>query len=260
MLPVSQKASFPRGRSFPSTFPSVPFCALHLPSVRSVPLDSDVRGAMVSVMQANLLNQRGAASCGPSPAAARCGLAEEDDTEATPLSSSVRTEEACWRNAVTTEDAALPRDASTCILWCAIALGALVRGYPLAHVQWANLAMAFVHNFLGDQGVYDLLRYAGKAWVLEVGLASRKDIDAYCQSVAPIWKGKQNLPQAAAAASRPSPTCGGTDDAEGVVGGLVDTPLPTKEGGLALPTPTDPLQGMKEAMPELLRANGFLLR
>ncbi|CAN0401971.1 unnamed protein product, partial [Ectocarpus sp. 12 AP-2014] len=113
-------------------------------------------------------------------------------------------------------------------------LGALVRGYPLAHVQRhvdlardaiascpmkatlgmarANLAMAFVHNFLGDQvnnhryvelsnsivsalppgqvplGVYDLLRYAGKAWVFEVGLASKQDTDTYWQSVAPIWK------------------------------------------------------------------------
>ncbi|CAM9724077.1 unnamed protein product, partial [Ectocarpus sp. 12 AP-2014] len=64
--------------------------------------ESDVRGAMVSVMRANnVLNQRGAASCWPSPAAAGCGLDEEDDTEATPLSSSVRTEEACWRKAVT---------------------------------------------------------------------------------------------------------------------------------------------------------------
>ncbi|CAN0283581.1 unnamed protein product [Ectocarpus sp. 4 AP-2014] len=184
----------------------------------------------------------------------------------------------------------------------------------------ANLAMAFVHNFLGDQvnnhryvdlansivsalppgqvplGVYDLLRYAGKARVFEAGIASRKDIDAYWQSVAPIWKlpekvveqdicglvlavdtridqlilgetgapwiaeGKQILPQAAAAASRPSPTCGGADDEEGMVRGFVDAPLPTKEEGLAPPHPTDPLLGMKEAMPELLRANGFLLR
>ncbi|CAN0021289.1 unnamed protein product, partial [Ectocarpus sp. 12 AP-2014] len=36
--------------------------------------ESDVRGAMVSVMRANnVLNQRGAASCWPSPAAAGCG-------------------------------------------------------------------------------------------------------------------------------------------------------------------------------------------
>ena len=29
----------------------------------------------------------------------------------------------------------LPRDSSTCMLWCAVALGALVRGYPLAQVS-----------------------------------------------------------------------------------------------------------------------------
>lgn len=29
----------------------------------------------------------------------------------------------------------LPRDASTCTLWCAISLGALVRGHPLAQVR-----------------------------------------------------------------------------------------------------------------------------
>lgn len=40
----------------------------------------------------------------------------------------------CWSAAVTAGSAALPRDASTCILWCAIALGALVRGRPLSQV------------------------------------------------------------------------------------------------------------------------------
>ncbi|CAM9613649.1 unnamed protein product [Ectocarpus sp. 12 AP-2014] len=311
----------------------------------SLATESIVRGAMVSVMRANnVLNQQGATTpARPPPAAARGWLVEEDDTEEAPVSS-VRTEEACWRNAVTTEDATLPRDASTCILWCAIALGALVRGYPLPQVQRyvhlakdtlascstsaaldmarANLAMAFVHNFLGDQvnnhryvelansivsalppgqvslGVYDLLRYAGKSWVFEVGLAPRKDIDAYWQSVAPIWKlpekvveqdicglvlavdtridqlvladvpgtpaaeGLQSSSDATAgAASRPSPlTYGETDDAEGKMGGFVEAPLPTKEGGLAPPHPTDPFLGMKEAMPELLRANGLLSR
>lgn len=31
--------------------------------------------------------------------------------------------------------AAPPRDSSTCALWCSVALGALVRGCPLAHVR-----------------------------------------------------------------------------------------------------------------------------
>ena len=85
-------------------------------------------------MRANVVNQgRAAASSGPPPASAGSWLVEDDDTKEAPVST-VRTEEASWRKAVTTRDAAPPRDASTCILWCAIALGALVRGYPLPHV------------------------------------------------------------------------------------------------------------------------------
>eukprot|EP00752_Nemacystus_decipiens_P006691 g6017.t1 len=67
----------------------------------------------------------------------------------------------------------LPRDSSTCILWCAIALGALVRGHPLPEVgRYADLAedslrachddatldtarayvaTAILHDFLGDR-------------------------------------------------------------------------------------------------------------
>ena len=42
-----------------------------------------------------------------------------------------------WSNALAAEhgSGALPRDPSTCVLWCAIALGALVRGIPLDHVS-----------------------------------------------------------------------------------------------------------------------------
>ena len=41
-----------------------------------------------------------------------------------------------WSNALAAENGpgVLPRDASSCVLWCAIALGALVRGTPLDHV------------------------------------------------------------------------------------------------------------------------------
>lgn len=40
----------------------------------------------------------------------------------------------CWREAELAGDGARPCDASTCLLWCAIALGALVRGCPLKDV------------------------------------------------------------------------------------------------------------------------------
>ena len=42
----------------------------------------------------------------------------------------------CWHGAEATKDGgARPRNASTCLLWCAIALGALVRGCPLTNVS-----------------------------------------------------------------------------------------------------------------------------
>lgn len=43
----------------------------------------------------------------------------------------------CWRMVVAEKSGAgaAPRDSSTCLLWCAVALGALVRGCPLANVR-----------------------------------------------------------------------------------------------------------------------------
>jgi len=39
-----------------------------------------------------------------------------------------------WSKAVLATNAVLPRTTSTCMMWCAIALGAIVRGTPLNHV------------------------------------------------------------------------------------------------------------------------------
>jgi len=49
----------------------------------------------------------------------------------------------CWRMVVAAESGAgvTPRDASTCILWCAVALGALARGCPLANVRGVGLVV-----------------------------------------------------------------------------------------------------------------------
>jgi len=49
-------------------------------------------------------------------------------------SSSVRRTEGSLSEAVAAVNRPLPRDSKTCILWCAISLGALVRGCPLADV------------------------------------------------------------------------------------------------------------------------------
>ncbi len=46
----------------------------------------------------------------------------------------IRRAEGIRSEAVAAENRALPRNARTCILWCAIALGALVRGCPSADV------------------------------------------------------------------------------------------------------------------------------
>ncbi|CAN0190241.1 unnamed protein product, partial [Ectocarpus fasciculatus] len=165
------------------------------------------------------------------------------------------------------------------------------------YVELANSIVSALPPGQVPLGVYDLLRYAGKAWVFEVGLVSKKDKDAYWQSVAPICKLPERVVEqdvcglvlavdtridqlvfadaprtpavqrlqisstaAAGAASAPSPTYGEAGDAEGMMGGFVDAPRPTTEAGLASPNPTDPLLGVKEAMPELLRANAFLAR
>ncbi|CAN0428352.1 unnamed protein product [Pylaiella littoralis] len=78
-----------------------------------------------------------------------------------------------WDQAVPAGGGPLLHDSSTCLLWCAVGLGALVRGCPLTHVEGyvdlaqvslthcfdgitldsarAYLAMAVLHDFLGNQ-------------------------------------------------------------------------------------------------------------
>ena len=54
--------------------------------------------------------------------------------------------DSAWSSALAAENGpgAMPRDPSTCALWCAIALGALVRGYPLGQVRVIYLAWSVV--------------------------------------------------------------------------------------------------------------------
>lgn len=60
--------------------------------------------------------------------------AKEDDAR-DPWGGRDTTVEGCWSEAVVAAGGGkLPSDASTCLLWCAIALGALVRGCPLTDV------------------------------------------------------------------------------------------------------------------------------
>ncbi|CAM9198085.1 unnamed protein product, partial [Hapterophycus canaliculatus] len=200
----------------------------------SLASESTVRSAMVSVMRASVPGRRRAAPRSPSARGAPGDnrLSGGDSPKAP--GSRGDEKEGCWKEAFMARGAELPYNSSTCVLWCAIALGALVRGCPFAHVQRylnlaqyslaacsggatldtarAYLAMAFLLNFLGNPvknhfyvklankivnalppgqvltGIRDVLRYAGKAWVFETGLASSEEIRNYWEVGVPIWK------------------------------------------------------------------------
>ena len=94
---------------------------LYVPRVHST-----VRGAMVGVMLAGVT----------SPSRSSPGLVEEEDAGRFGESSH-DVGGIAWRISLATESGpsgALPRDPATCVLWCTIALGALVRGTPMDHV------------------------------------------------------------------------------------------------------------------------------
>lgn len=101
---------------------------------------STVRGAMVGIMLAGASLQHQDHPGAPSAPQLLPELVGEDAggvRQAGCESSNDVVGDSAWSNALTAESApaALPRDPSTCALWCAIALGALVRGAPLEHVR-----------------------------------------------------------------------------------------------------------------------------
>lgn len=86
---------------------------------------SAVRTAMVSLMRADVPEEFGAITSPPVHVAEGepyC-LVESNDLP-----------EGCWSKAVPAGDGQLLPGSSTCLLWCAVALGALVRGCPLTNV------------------------------------------------------------------------------------------------------------------------------
>jgi len=89
------------------------------------PANSVVRDAMVNVMFATI-PQCGALLPTPPPP-----IEGAEDNGVVDKNCQV---EGRWSKTVLATDATLPRTTSTCLLWCAIALGALVRGCPLTHV------------------------------------------------------------------------------------------------------------------------------
>lgn len=122
-LGLDAKTSFPRSRRANLTPPRV---------------HSTVRGAMVGVMLAgaSLRHQlhAGAPSAPQPPPALVEGIAGGVRHGIGGNSHDV--DDGGWSSALAAENesGALPRDTSTCVLWCATALGALVRGVPLDHV------------------------------------------------------------------------------------------------------------------------------
>lgn len=82
------------------------------------PIHSVVRDAMVSIMQASAPENRNVVAS--TPPAHDSGDGGDHTGE-------------CW-SATVTAGGPLPRDSSTCILWCAISLGGLVSGRPLSYV------------------------------------------------------------------------------------------------------------------------------
>ena len=96
------------------------------PSYRASFLYRVVRDAMVSVMLATTPQFTAVPSPPPPPTEA----VEEGRDE---LDSNCQVE-GRWSKAIPATDVALPRTTSTCLMWCAIALGALVRGCPSANV------------------------------------------------------------------------------------------------------------------------------
>lgn len=98
------------------------------------PACSTVRGAIVGVMLTSASPQHQHHPGAPLPSRPRLGFVGGDDGDTGEGSSG--TGGSRWSNALAAKSGpvALPRDSPTCVLWCAIALGALVRGFPLDHV------------------------------------------------------------------------------------------------------------------------------
>lgn len=112
------------------------------PHVRRPPTRSAVRGAMVSIMLAAGSRRLEAPAPSSAPGSSEYSSTRPAEYGGVPERSGPPRagEGGRWSEAVTAENGgALPRDARTCILWCAIALGALVRGCPFSIVGVASL-------------------------------------------------------------------------------------------------------------------------
>lgn len=103
---------------------------------------STIRGAMVNIMLAggspqHSLHHHSARPLLFQPSSTWCEHGFVDTTQDCFGDISAKKEASDWSDAPPAAGGGtprLPRDSSTCILWCAIALGALVRGHPIPQV------------------------------------------------------------------------------------------------------------------------------
>lgn len=125
-------------RSYPIWLYSVADIAKTLYPLPPPPAYSTVRGGMMGVMLAGASRQYQYHPGAPSPSHISSGLVGEDAAGVRQATGkrSCADGGSVWSNALAAGpgSGALPRNTSTCSLWCAIALGALVRGMPMDHV------------------------------------------------------------------------------------------------------------------------------
>ena len=137
---------------------------------------SIVRGAMVSVLLAGASLQHHHHPRTPLPSPSSPGLVEEDigGVRHAVDGSSDATDDSAWSSALGAESGSgvLPRDPSTCVLWCAIALGALVRGVPLDHVSFSwHIVDVVVER--RNQGRRKLQVHCQHVYTRKIGSAAR---------------------------------------------------------------------------------------
>lgn len=131
---------FPQSQSC-MMVPPPPACARPSALLLLLPR-STIRGAMVNIMLAggspqHHLHHHSARPLLFQPSSTWCEHGFVDTTQDCFGDISAKKEASDWSDAPPVAEGGtprLPRDSSTCILWCAIALGALVRGHPIPQV------------------------------------------------------------------------------------------------------------------------------
>lgn len=92
-------------------------------------LDSTVRQVMVRIMCSSTVPAR------PDPGMYRASGGDNMHALASPSASGILSTGQAGRREARCVDSSIPMDASTCMFWCAVALGGLVQGQPTESVS-----------------------------------------------------------------------------------------------------------------------------